>query len=218
MEYNLDAFFNSLISYMAVAFPYMQDEEKDRAKHPNRNPLHLKDAVFDTLVPYHAPNNITFDIGSETLESNHPYYHILQDAQVIRKRNKGTDKSRGSQAKVENVGSRDYGRIEWNGKTFTKEYSRNVRGSRSLLGKASKWENGKFINREANYYANTHYKYLDNMLDNGIVDMLAQEFGLKKMRKVDTGLGEEMALQEFMDEGNDEATNMINILSSFEEN
>ena len=218
MEYNLDAFFNSLISYMAVAFPYMQDEEKDRAKHPNRNPLHLKDAVFDTLVPYHTPNNITFDIGSDTLESNHPYYHILQDAQVIRKRGKGTDKSRGSQAKVENVGSRDYARVEWNGKTFTKEYSKNVRGSRSLLGKASKWENGKFINREANYYANTYYKYLDNMLDNGIVDMLAQEFGLKRMRKVDTGLGEEMALQEFMDEGNDEATNMINILSSFEEN
>lgn len=216
MEYNLDAFFNSLISYMAVAFPYMQDEDKDRAKHPKRNPLHLKDAIFNSLQANHTINTITFDIGNENLEITHPYYHILEQAQVIRKRGKGTTKSRGSQAKVQNVGSRDYDRVNWNGKTFTKEYRRNVRGSRSLIGKASRWEDDKFINREANYYANVHYRYIENILESGILDMLATEFGMRRMRTQNLGLVEEMALQESIEQGTDEAANMINILSSFE--
>lgn len=216
MEYNLDAFFNSLISYMAVAFPYMQDEDKDRAKHPKRNPLHLKDAIFNSLQANHTINTITFDIGNENLEITHPYYHILEQAQVIRKRGKGTTKSRGSQAKVQNVGSRDYDRVNWNGKTFTKEYRRNVRGSRSLIGKASRWEYDKFINREANYYANVHYRYIENILESGILDMLAAEFGMRRMRTKDSGLGEEYLLQESMDYGTDEASNIVNILSSFE--
>lgn len=216
MEYNLDAFFNSLISYMAVAFPYMQDEEKDRAKHPKREPLHLKDAIFDNAQPIHSLNSITFDIGNETLETTHPYYHILEQAQVIRKRDRGTTKSRVSQAKVQNVSSRDYDRINWNGKTFTKEYRRNVRGSRSLIGKASRWEDDKFINREANYYANVHYRYIENILESGILDMLAAEFGMRRIRTKDSGLGEEYLLQESMDYGTDEANNIVNILSSFE--
>lgn len=218
MEYNLDAFFNSLISYIGSSplFPYMKDEELDEKKHPKRNPLHLKDAIFDNAQPIHSLNSITFDIGNASLETTHPYYHVLEQAQVIRKRGKGTTKSRGSQAKVQNVGSRDYDRVNWNGKTFTKEYRRNVRGSRSLIGKASRWEDDKFINRDANYYANVHYRYIENILESGILDMLAAEFGMRRMRTKDSGLGEEMALQESMEQGTDEATNMLNILSSFE--
>lgn len=218
MEYNLDAFFNSLINYISNSplFPYMKSEEIDRAKHPKREPLHLKTAIFGSLQPIHSLNSITFDIGNENLELTHPYYHILEQAQVIRKRDRGTTKSRGSQAKVQNVGSRDYDRVNWNGKTFTKEYRRNVRGSRSLIGKASRWEDDKFINREANYYANVHYRYIENILESGILDMLATEFGMRRMRTKDSGLGEEYLLQESMDYGTDEASNIVNILSSFE--
>lgn len=218
MEYNLDAFFNSLISYIGSSplFPYMKDEELDEKKHPKRNPLHLKDAIFNNAQPIHSLNSITFDIGNAGLETTHPYYHILEQAQVIRKRDRGTTKSRGSQAKVQNVASRDYDRVNWNGKTFTKEYRRNVRGSRSLIGKASRWEDDKFINREANYYANVHYRYIENILESGILDMLAAEFGMRRMRTKDSGLGEEYLLQESMDYGTDEASNIVNILSSFE--
>ena len=227
MEYNLDAFFNSLISYIGSSplFPYMKDEELDEKKHPNRNPLHLKDAIFNSIQPIHSLNSITFDIGNANLENTHPYYHILEQAQVIRKRGRGTTKSRGSQAKVQDVGSRDYERVSWNGKTFTKEYRRNVRGSRSLLDKAQKraWlidDEGIAIpvyeNRQSPYYANKHYHYIENILESGILDMLATEFGMRRMRTKDTGLGEEMALQEFMEQGTDEATNMLNIFNSFE--
>ncbi len=149
----------------------------------------------------------------------------MEQAQVIRKRGRGTTKSRGSQAKVQDIGSRDYERVSWNGKTFTKEYRRNVRGSRSLLGKAQKraWlidDEGIAIpvyeNQQAPYYANVHYHYIENILESGILDMLAAEFGMRRMRTKDTGLGEEMALQEFMEQGTDEATNMLNIFNSFE--
>lgn len=216
MEFSVDAFLNSLVSYMAVAFPYMEDEEKDRAKHPKREPLHLKDAIFNDLQVAHSLNSATFDIGNERLERTHPYYHILENSQVIRKAHRSTEKSRGSQAKVQDVGKRDYERVNWNGKTYSKEYSRNVRGSRSLLDKASHWTvdtSGKlsFANRDANYYANIHYHYIEKMLEGGILDMLAADFGLKKMRKQDSGLAEEFALQE-----NNEL-NLVDILNSFAE-
>lgn len=216
MEYTLDAFFNSLITQMGSKFPYMQNSELDRRKHPNREPLHLRDAIMNSIVPIHSFNSITFDIGSDVLETTHPYYHILEDSQVIRKRGKGTTKSRGSQAKVQDVGSRDYGRVSWNGKTFTKEYAKNVRGSRSLIGKSSRWVDNKFINREANYYENIHYHYIENMLNNGILDMLAQEFGLKRVRTQSTGLEEEFMLQESMDYGTDNASSLLDIFHSFE--
>jgi len=226
MEYNLDAFFNSLISYIGSSplFPYMKDEELDQKKHPNRNPLHLKDAIFNNAQPIHSLNSITFDIGNASLETTHPYYHILEQAQVIRKRGRGTTKSKGSQASIEKS-KRDYERISWNGKTFTKEYRRNVRGSRSLLDKAQKraWlidDEGiaipVFQNQQAPYYANKHYRYIENILESGILDMLAAEFGMRRMRTKDSGLGEEYLLQESMEYGTDEASNIVNILSSFE--
>ena len=189
-------------SYMRLAFPYMQDDILDEKKHKHRDPLHLKDAVFDNLVvvPSANGNVLTFDIGNETLEVTHPYYHILQDAQVIRKAHRGTTKSKGSQDLINDKGKRDYGRVSWNGKTYTKEYSRNVRGSRSLLEKASHWgTNGTsrvWENKDANYYANVHYKYLDRMFDEGgIAQKLANDFGLKLASKKSTGLKEEFNTQ-----------------------
>lgn len=221
-EFSLDSFFNSLVSYMAVAFPYMQDEEKDKEKHPKRYPLHLKDAVFNNLQTYTTENSIIFDIGNDTLERTHPYYHILQQAQVIRKKGKGTTKTKGSQASISNVSARDYERVSFNGKTFTKEYSRNVRGARNRQGSVSHWTtnpDGKrvYVNRESNAYYNIHYQYIDKMLDNGIVNQLALDYGMKLKRKENAGLYEEFSLQENQEQGFDEIGNMLSILSSFME-
>ena len=91
-EFTLDAFYNSLVSHIAARFPYMQDEDLDKSKHPNRNPLHLKDAVFNKINMVHTLDTITFEIGNGSLELTHPYYHILEDSEVIHIKNKSTNK------------------------------------------------------------------------------------------------------------------------------
>ena len=224
MEYNLENFTNLLIELMKTQFPYMQDSELDKKKHPKREKLHLRDEVFSNLEVSKQPNQQIFDIGNDSLERTHPYYHILQEAQVIRKRYKGTEKSRGSQAKIQDVGKRDYTRIEVvsgkNRARYKQEYKKNVRGARSLVGSSSHWTTSAsgqrvFVNREANYYENIHYHYIDNMLNNGIVDMLADTFGLKRKGTQFTGLGDEYQMQVNIDEGVDSPTNLINIMNSF---
>lgn len=207
MEFTIDAFTQKLYDLLLESnqFPFMRDEELDRKKHRKRAPLHLRDAIRSTTVMVAGGENIrSFDFGNESLELNHPYYHILEDAPYIRKRNRGTKKTKGSQALVEDKAKRDYGRVSWNGKTFSKEYSRNVRGSRKRLTSVSHWTEdygGKkvFVNREASSYANTHYKYIENILNGGVLDKLALEFGLKRARTVDAGLGEEWEMQRIMD-------------------
>ena len=225
MEYTLENFTNLLIELMKTQFPYMQDSELDKKKHPKREKLHLRDEVFSNLEVSKQPNQQIFDIGNDSLERTHPYYHILQEAQVIRKRYKGTEKSRGSQAKIQDVGKRDYTRIEKietkNGVKYKQEYKKNVRGARSLVGSSSHWTTSAsgqrvFVNREANYYENIHYHYIDNMLNNGIVDMLADTFGLKRKGTQFTGLADEYQMQTNIDEGVDSPTNLINIMNSFE--
>ena len=213
MEFSLDGFYQALVDNLKDNFPYMLNGELDKSKHPNRQPLHLRDAVFGNLQAYHEQNTITFDIGNERLEQTHPYYHILQNSEVIRVRGKGTKKSKGSQDNVE-ISKRDYERVEWNGKTFTKEYSRNVRGSRSRQDQGRKIVVGTDgvvyrVNQNANYYANIHFHYIDRILDSTL-PFIAKEFGLKMRRKEDTGLTEEYLTQE-----NDVIGNILNIFDSF---
>lgn len=218
MEYDIALFTERLKSLilMSNAFPYMRNEDLDKAKHPKRQPLHLKQALDESATIEVGGNTIrTFDFGNETLEQTHPYYHILENAPVIKKAGKGTKKTKGSQAKVE-VGKRDYEKVSWNGKTFVKEYNRNVRGKRNRITNVSHWTEdymGRdvFINREANAYLNRHYKYIENILDGSVVDQLALEFSMKVGRKMDTGLGEEYSMQE---ESN-YTTDIISILDSF---
>lgn len=230
MEFEIGAFAKSLQELFVNSqfFPYLDEKyinkygwtQTDRSKHPKREPLHLRKAVDDCMSETYlnvGENIVEMTIGSEKLERTHPYYHILEDAPVIRKANKGTEKTKGSQAKVEDVGQRDYGRVHWNGKVFAKEYAKNVRGSRDRTSKVSHWTNSGgrrvFVNRESNAYKNEHYKYIERILDSGILETLASQYGLKmRKRKIDTGLGEEYALQE---ESN-YTTNIIDILDSFE--
>ena len=210
MEYEINAFTAKLrdLFFDSKQFPFMESDyinkygysQIDKNKHPNRNPLHLKQAAEVDVANsvYSSENMVTFNYGSEMFEKIYPYYHILQQAPVIRKAHKGTKKSKGSQANIEDVSKRDYERVSWNGKTFTKEYSRNVRGNRVSMSKVSRWERfgdiPVFVQPTANSYVNIHYRYIDKILDE-IAPQLAELFGLRLGRKQNTGLGDEYSLQ-----------------------
>ena len=217
MEFNLATFTQSLRDKMYDRFPNLPQ----RGLNENGNPKHgqyneqIRDVAFknnETIIV--SENEQTFDIGNEYSEEHYPYYHILEDAPYIRKRNRATEKTKGSQANVEKR-KRDYNIISWNGKTFTKEYSRNVRGSRNRLSKVSHWitnSNGEkeFINRESNSYANEHYQYIEKMLDTITIE-LASEFKMKRMRVSKSGLEDELGEQWGM-----ESSNILDIFQSFE--
>ena len=220
MEFEVNLFSNRLGELLLESnlFPYMFDEELDKSKHPKRNPLHLKQEVENCFRETRTTSEdmVSFDLGSEKLERIYPYYHILEDSPVIRKRGKGTTKTKGSQAKVQDLGKRDYGIVNWNGKTFTKEYSRNVRGQRDRTTNVSHWfedYNGNvvFVNRQANAYENIHYHYIENILNDSVLDRLAMEFGLKRSRTINTGFAEE-----YFSQFDETPNNILDILGSFE--
>lgn len=180
MEFDLDLFTSELrnVMYESADFPY-ENDELNLKKHKKR-PLHIKDVAFKANSTIKVSETTrTFDIGNTYAEQEYPYYHILQDSPVIRKKGRGTDKTRGSQAKVKNLGQRDYGKVSFNGKTYSREYAKNVRGARkSVVDNASRYENGKLISgnpRSLSYY-NKHYKYIDKVLDLS-VKQVASMFG-----------------------------------------
>lgn len=201
MEYNIDSFTERLRQLMRDNFPH-ELEDISKRKHPKRNGLQLKDMLDDnhSLITVNIDMR-TFDLGSPMLEALAPHYHILQNSEIIKKRNRGTKTSKGSQGAESNLMLRDYERVSWNGKTFTKEYNKNVRGTRSkankILEPKLKYVNGAYVEDTTNVsaYVNIHYKYLDRILD-AIVPYLAQDFGLRAMRKQDTGLKEEFEMQQ----------------------
>ena len=218
-EFNITTFTQRLRDMMYDQFPNL----KDRGRNPSGSFKHgqyneeIKDVAFKKNPTITIDEEqYTFDIGNEYSEEHYPYYHILEDAPYIRKRDKATTKTKGSQAKVEKLSERNYSFPTWNGKTFVQEYRRNVRGKRSRLDKVSHWAtdyNGErfFINREANSYLNEHYQYIEKMLDR-IAPTIAIEFNMKLKRVEKTGLEEELA----MEWGEDTST-ILDIFNSFNE-
>ena len=220
MEFNLRSFVARLRNLMYDHFPNL----KDRGRNPNGTFKHgqyneqIRDVAFKNNPTISSmENQYTFDIGNEYSEEHYPYYHILEDAPYIRKRDRGTSKTRGSQAKVEKLADRNYSFPTWNGKTFTQEYRKNIRGKRNRIGKVSHWAtdyNGEkiFINRESNSYLNEHYQYVERMLNDSILDTLAFEFNLKRARTEITGLEEELAM-----EWGESVSTILDIFNSFED-
>ena len=100
MEFTLADFTNRIHQVLYDNFPY-ENDTIDIKKHKNR-PLHIRDIAL--LPPMESDGALVFEIGSEYAEENYPYYHILEDAEVIRKRGKGNKQSGGSQAKIEKLG------------------------------------------------------------------------------------------------------------------
>lgn len=197
MEYSLDILTEMIRQTLYDNFPYDVKSGK-----------HIRDVAFYDLpvisVDFGTDPYRMFNIGSDYAEENAPYYHILQDAQYIRKSGFGTKKSKGSQAKVEEISKRDYGRIKKNGPTFSKEYHKELRGMRNTkkLMEATVvcQMDGKTyrINKDSEYYLNVHYNYIDRALDEGL-QVVADTLGLKLRRKIDTGLEDEYKLQQVED-------------------
>lgn len=211
-EFTIKDFTQKIRDNLYENFPY-ENDELNLKKHKNR-PLHIRDIAFGYLPTMEMGNALYFDIGSDYAEEYYPYYHILEDAEVIRKRGRATKGTRGSQAQVQNLSKRDYGRINFNGKTYSREYRKNVRGERSRADKATRYitgTDGKLvkINANADYYKNEHYRYIERILDTTL-PWIASEFGLRMGRTEITDLAEEYATQESEDR-------IMNIMSSFEE-
>ena len=201
-EFTIDSFTSVLREKMYQLFPY-ENDEINKKKHKGREG-HIRDIAFYNLPVIGVDNVREFNIGSDFAEEKYPYYHILQQAPVIRKAGRGTKKSKGSQAAIQELSNRDYERVNWNGKTYTKEYSKNVRGSRNKVIKNATYikrnAGGQImkVNRQANSYVNIHYQYIDKMLDT-IAPLIASEFGMTLKRKVNTGLQEEYEWQNEQD-------------------
>ena len=199
MEYTLGSFTQRLRELMYDNFPQLEG----RGFNPSGTPKHgkynemIRDVAFQKNKTYALDNDTNvFEIGNDYAEEYYPYYHILEDTPYIRKRDKATSKTQGSQAKVEKKSQRDYNIISFNGKTYSREYARNVRGKRNRLDKVSHWTtdaSGKrvFINRESNSYLNEHYHYIEKMMNNVILDQLAVEFNMKQGRTKLTSLQED---------------------------
>lgn len=191
MEFSIKEFTEQIKQNIYDNFPNEKDEIKIK-KHKN-TPLHIRDIALG--MPLLSNGTYVFEIGNDYAEEKYPYYHILEDAEVIRKRNRGTSKSRGSQAKIEKLSSRDYGVISFNGKTYTREYQRNVRGKRSLIEKSTYIVVGSDgevykVNKDANYYKNIHYHYIERILDTTL-PWIANTLGLKQLRTEITDLSGE---------------------------
>lgn len=203
MEYSIDNFTKTLKKLMYDFMPLSSEEEHAR-KHPDRN-WHMQDlALGNNLVISLGTDSQYFEIGNDDSEEKAPYYHILQDAQVIRKAGRGTEKSKGSQAFITDPKKRDYGQASYSVSYDKKghgrinpyyEYRRNVRGSRSLVSKSThkvfNEQDGKTVsvNRESKYYFNVHFDYIGRNLEN-IVKILANEFDLE-LKKVGNDFTEE---------------------------
>lgn len=197
MEFNVKDFTTKLKDKLYQYMPYESSIQEER-KHKNRRG-HFRDLGFknNPTIPL-GTNSYYFELGNQLVEEKYPQYHILEDAEVIYKRGKGTETSKGSQASITNLGSRDYGianiRVAKNkkGKTvsiLTQEYRKNVRGQRSRANKATRYitdYNGRLyqINRNSRYYKNEHYHYIEEILDGkyDILSDIAREFNLKRKR------------------------------------
>lgn len=105
---DLSSFANDLKEGVKSGIPYPKNVELDEKKHKN-TPKHIRDIALGNTEKYN--NEFFFDLGNEQLERDYPYYHILEDSEVIHKRKKGTSTSKGSQATIIDKSKRDYGKI-----------------------------------------------------------------------------------------------------------
>lgn len=195
MDYNINDFTNAIKDVLYENFPLMRglyNGQTDEEKHP-KAPLHVRDvALKNNFVNMINENMVCFEIGNNYSENNYPYYHILENAPVIRKRGESTKESRGSQNYVRNRADRDYEIVNFNGKTFSKEYRKNVRGKRrEIIDKSTRFIVGhEKINEEARTYENIYYRFIERTLD-ATIAFVAENFGLRVQRVYSNGLKDE---------------------------
>lgn len=202
---DLSSFANDLKEGVKSGIPYPKNVELDEKKHKN-TPKHIRDIALGNTEKYN--NEFFFDLGNEQLERDYPYYHILEDSEVIHKRKKGTSTSKGSQATIIDKSKRDYGKIlvhttKSGKKSYYQEYRKNVRGKRSAIRtetiKVVNSETGEVTEHErkvpksSTTYINVHYHYIEKTLENKVVNELCTKYGLKPKRKKISGLEDDKA-------------------------
>lgn len=215
-NFDIKEFGDNLKEFIANSIPieprWLAVQKHSGLKKNQRNPLQLHQQVKSELSKPLSPINqmsYYFDLGSERLEAIYPYYHILEDSEVIHKRGKGTTTSKGSQAKVGELGKRDYGRVErkivfkdGRGKTtYYQEYRKNVRGKRSALKKETFREYNvdtgeiDYVERvvgtkSSTTYYNKDYHYIERNLESWVIPTLVSAFHLKQKRTKISDLAE----------------------------
>ncbi len=191
----------------------VESDENFLKKHAKRGKKLFQAFAGDSngqVIPL-GTNGYVFELGSENLETNFPHYHILEDAYTIKKRGKGTATSKGSQAKINDKGSRDYGAWTINrgkGKTSVyQEYRKNVRGGRkpkekykTVVQRVVNKETGE-VTKNVVYqnvstsYINKHYHYIEKAMDFGL-PFVAQKYGMRMARVQISDEEKQSALQE----------------------
>lgn len=182
------------IKELIVSNVPVESDENFEKKHIKRGKK-LIQAVSsgENVIPL-GNKGYVYDLGSEELEQKFPHYHILEDAYTIKKRGRGTAKSKGSQAKISDLGKRDYGQTtitykkQKNGtyRRYTySEYRKNVRGNRKpkekVIYKLNRKTGEVVATSVSNSYVNKHYHYIEKTLDNGL-PFIAQSYGLRLKR------------------------------------
>lgn len=205
LEFSTKSFITTIKSTLESNMP-VESDSVFKKKHAKRLGKMREIALANNGVIPLLNNSYCFDLGNEMAEQHTPHYHILEDAEVIRKAGKGTKRSKGSQDKIKDLSKRDYGRVSVktyiSKKTglektkYSQEYrSANRRGSRSLVGSATRIiRNGnkviEIVNKDSNYYVNEHYHYIEKILDKKL-DGIANQYGLKRKRTKLTSLEED---------------------------
>ena len=155
----------------------------DRKLHPTKkNKPHMRNIAFDkNPIIVVSPKLQYFELGNEYAEEKAPYYHILEDAKIIRNPYQSTPQSRGSQAGVRPKAKRDYsvGTINAEG-VITPEYRGSFSsGKRSYMQTYMKLVDKNYEKRfeRSKFRYNVHYAYIERILEN-ILPNVARLSGL----------------------------------------
>ena len=197
MEYNIRDFVNNMRERMYNLFPYESDFVnylKHIQDNKNPKPKHIRDVAFmQNPVQFITDDLIIFEIGNEESERDYPYYHILEEAPVIRIKGYGTKKTKGSQENIKNKSNRDYNVVK-NARNW-------VVGLREQDKKVINPDTGLVFNRhrentQSNSYKNYWYQYIETILSS-VTSSLAIDYNMKLGRTKNSGLGEEYVMDNY---------------------
>ena len=172
-------------------FPY---DDGSRHKRNPKKPHARVIALEKNQIQQLSTESVYFEIGNEEAEAKAPQYHILENAKIIRRPNRGTKKSRGSQANVADKSKRDYNSYLTRQHTQSKsskfgsletiqEYRQNQ--TRNFWGdaeKAREYSERVLYHNKYNryYYENKHWKYMERILK-VLVPQVAKAIGATKV-------------------------------------
>lgn len=162
-------------------FPFDKSPKRKVGK-PHILDIALKE---NAIMPLATPDSVYFRLGNARSERIAPYYHILEDAQTIRMPNRGTAKTKGSQASKPRS-KRDYSVYnppEAKTNRLTQEYRTSyTSGRRSYIPTTLKLielrDKTLKEKKKLPYRYNVHFAYIERILEN-ILPKIAEDLGLE---------------------------------------